>query len=217
MIMRLPNISCRDRESFFLERAAGKKTLHLGCADWPFTKERLQKKELLHCKLANSTQELFGVDIASEGVEILKSAGYQNLFILNPEKDLFENFQQKFEIIIAGEVLEHVGNPQTFLKSVSPVFDVGSRLLISVPNFASIKRFPRLLLKSEIVHPDHLFYFSYFTLKKLLNISGFEISEFFSYWGDNSYLGKIVNLLFKNSSFFQYYSDGFCATGVLKK
>jgi hypothetical protein len=35
--MKLPKISSCDRIEFILTRIQGKKVLHLGCADWPFT------------------------------------------------------------------------------------------------------------------------------------------------------------------------------------
>ena len=70
---------------------------------------------------------------------------------------------EKFEIIVAGEFIEHIENPLRFFRNMKQAFPV--ELIISTPNGSC---FANTLLGSigcEVQHPDHLNTFSF----KILN------------------------------------------------
>ena len=45
-----------NRERFIIDCCKDKKVLHLGCADWPYTEERIQDGSWLHEKISNVTK-----------------------------------------------------------------------------------------------------------------------------------------------------------------
>ena len=51
---RLPGCQRVRREEYILERAAGKRVLHVGACDSPYWKERLETDSLLHTKLSGA-------------------------------------------------------------------------------------------------------------------------------------------------------------------
>ncbi|OIP27500.1 hypothetical protein AUK22_05520 [bacterium CG2_30_54_10] len=215
--MKLPRIGWCDRKEFILSRSAGKKVLHLGCADWPYTEERLRSGALLHLALRRVAPQTTGLDVQPVGIELLRRAGIPDVHLGDAQKSLLELFPCPFEVLVAGEVLEHLPNPGVFLQSLAGVCSEDSSLLITVPNFACLKRFPRLLWRIELVHPDHVSYYSYSTLNRLLELTGFRIIEWMAYWGDNNFLSKLANPLFRRLPFLQYYADGFCISARLRE
>src|SRR5215471_743789 len=60
------------RESFLVERSAGKRVLHFGFLDAPFTAERYRSGALLHQRLATSALSVYGVDIGETALAVYR-------------------------------------------------------------------------------------------------------------------------------------------------
>lgn len=210
--MKLPKINTCDRVEFIMKYAKGKSVLHVGCTDTPFTEKKVKRGTLLHQRLSKIAGSLAGVDMSKEGIEIMRSAGISDLHVADATKLLSENLDQKFDVIVAGEILEHVTDVGFFLDSLKSVAHKDSFVIITTPNYASIKRIPRLLWRNEEVHPDHLYYFSYSTLIKLFEIKEYDAKEWCAYWRDVGTVSVMTNKLFRNIGFIQYFADGFCVS-----
>ena len=214
--MKVPRISPCDRVGFVLERIRDKKVLHIGCADWPWTENKVKSGALLHQKMAGVASKLVGVDLARAGVTIMQEAGIENLYVVNVEMSAYEYLQDKFDVVVVAEVLEHVHNAGNVLKSIKTVCHKKSVVIITTPNFAPIKRLPRLLWRNECVHPEHVCYYSFSTLSKLFVECGFEPVKWCVYWLDVGTISKVVNRMLRIIPFLQYYSDGFCVLCVVR-
>lgn len=171
-----------DRLEYILEACRGKRVLHLGCTDWPYTEAKLKSGTLLHGRLAAVTTSLVGIDADREGVACFHRLGFPETYVEN-----VENFGDSrvgggnYEIIVAGEIIEHLENPGLFLRSVQKLMGPSTELIVSTINAYCFFRFVYYLFGNEMVHPDHKFYFSPVVLKKLLTQCGFEISDFRHY------------------------------------
>ena len=168
-----PRFPLRDtkvvsRVSEVLRLCTGKKVLHLGCADMPYTLRR--GEDLLHRRLANVTRPdmLWGLDISVEGVRILCEQGFDQIILGDVEEMGSELREMDFDVVLAGEIIEHVGNVGLFLQSLASVMTEKTELVITTPNANSFKGFIHSMLRREKVHPDHNCYFSYRTLTQLL-------------------------------------------------
>ena len=85
------------------------------------------------------------------------------------------------ELVICGEVLEHLSNPGHFLKRLKKAYPVTT--IFTVPNaFTDIGR-NSLKTGIEQVNSDHTCYYSYTTLKELLDRHAYQIDEFYWYNG----------------------------------
>jgi len=213
--MKLPVVRQRDRIEFILQACTGKSVLHLGCADWPFTENRAKKDTFLHRMITKVSSNTVGVDINGRAIEIMKSYGIDNVIAIDAETSLNKSVGGTYDVIVAGEILEHVLNPGLLLESIKKVMRRDSILILTTPNFCPIKRIPRLLFRIEEVHPDHLYYFSYSTLSKLLQLSGYEIVDFYVHWWDVGIISKTVNKVFRRIPFLQYYADTLCVSARL--
>ena len=106
--------------------------------------------------------------------KLFKSTDYKGLELDSPNNrsfsyaDFFYDGQtfpfndEEFDSIISNQVLEHVDNPEIFLKEINRVLKKGGRLLISAP-----------FIWSEHEQPNDFLRFSSFGIKKLLEEKGF--------------------------------------------
>src|SRR5919106_5297133 len=121
--------------------SAGKKVLHLGCTNWPYTTEAIENDMLLHLHLAKIADDLYGFDFDQEGLDILESHGVKNLFRVDVEKLEEVPLDTKFDVIIAGEMIEHLNNPGIFLQGIKRFMNDETDLVITTVNAYSAFRF----------------------------------------------------------------------------
>jgi len=126
----------------FVKRVStGKRVLHLGCTNWPYTLEAIDAGTLLHKDLAEVSRELYGFDYDQEGIDVLTSKGYDNLYRADLENLDDVPLDLKFDVIIAGEIIEHLNNPGRFLNGIKRFMSPETQLVITTINAFSGMRF----------------------------------------------------------------------------
>ncbi len=176
----LPN-SLVDRERFILNACRGKSVLHLGCADFPYTEESIKSGTWLHAKLSDVAAKCLGVDLDAEAVTRLRTQhGIDNIVEGNAE-ELDKLNGEFFDVVLAGEIIEHLNNPGLFLDTARKVLKPDGELLITTTNAFCLRRFIRIPFNTESIHPDHLYYFSHTTLQTLTKRYGYLLKEAHSY------------------------------------
>ena len=118
-----------------------------------------------------------GIDIDEAGIERARLQGIRNIYYGDLEKLNDIDISDTFDVIAAGGVIEHLPNPGLFLTGVKRLFHDHTEMIIETPNVFSLHRFLLALGRMEYVHPDHVCYYSYTTLRNLLNMHGFVIKE----------------------------------------
>ena len=164
-----------NRSEELVRRCVGRRVLHLGCADFPFTDEL--DGQLLHAQLARVARELWGVDRSPEGVASLRTRGLTNILVGDVEKLDEVALSGEFDIIVAGELIEHLENPGRFLAAVRALMTPDTELLLTTPNASALRGIVHALCGREKVHHEHHYYFSYFTISQLLARAGLQTEE----------------------------------------
>ncbi|PIY95963.1 MAG: hypothetical protein COY66_05505 [Candidatus Kerfeldbacteria bacterium CG_4_10_14_0_8_um_filter_42_10] len=97
---------------------------------------------------------------------------------LQAKTDSFENYlpQNRFEIIIMSEFLEHAKDPKAVLKKARKMLRHNGLLILTVPNGLSLEESIRKVTASAAKNP-HLQFWSLFSLRSLMLSAGFEIAE----------------------------------------
>ena len=175
-----------QRVDFIKKICEGKRVLHLGCTNSPFTNESIKNDMLLHHDLKRVAKELYGFDYDAEGLEIFKRLGEKNIFWADLEKLDEVDLNETFDVIIAGEMIEHLSNPGLFLRGIKRFMNKDTKLVITTINAYSGMRFFIYGLRgrggaNEPVHPDHVAYYSYKTLNLVVEREKLKIKDFVFY------------------------------------
>jgi len=169
-----------------MNRCANKKVLHLGCANYPYTKESIDNEMLLHLDLEKTASELYGFDFDQAGLDILAKSGVKNLYRADLERLQEVSLDATFDVIVAGEMIEHLNNVGLFLDGIKRFMNADTLLLLTTVNAYCGMRFVWYGLRGkrgamEPVHPDHVAYYSYSTLSVLLQRYSLTVDEFLFY------------------------------------
>ncbi len=175
-----------ERVEFIMKMCEGKKVLHLGCTNSPFTNESIKNDMLLHQDLKKVAKELYGFDYDAEGLEIFERIGEKNIYWADLEKLDEVALDETFDVIIAGEMIEHLSNPGLFLRGIKRFMNKDTNLVITTINAYSGMRFFIYSLRgrggaNEPVHPDHVAYYSYRTLNLVIEREKLKIKDFVFY------------------------------------
>jgi SAM-dependent methyltransferase len=160
--------------------------LHLGCTNYPYTEDAIEKDMLLHFDLEKVAKRLSGFDYDQAGLDILTAHGSTNLYRADLERLDEVDCNDTFDVIIAGEMIEHLNNPGLFLNGIKRFMTPETRLMITTVNAYCALRVAVYALRgkggtNEPVHPDHVAYYSHSTLRLLLERHGLPVDDFMFY------------------------------------
>lgn len=125
-------------------------------------------------ELKNNNCDAYGIDPDINALKLAKKFNlkFKKAFI---EDNPFPS--QKFDYIIANQVLEHTNNPINFLKVIKSRLKDNGEILLSFPNTDSLTRY---LFKHNWLHwhiPYHLNFFNRKSVQILVNKSGLKIKS----------------------------------------
>ena len=106
---------------------------------------------------ARDDWQAFGVEVSRAAAEHVRTHGFE-VFLGELEQAKYPDGY--FDVVIASEVLEHVPDPQTLLRSIARVLRPGGLLWASTPNGRGISARLLGLGWSIVCPPDHLQLFS---------------------------------------------------------
>lgn len=216
--LRLARTAAVDRRSYILDACRGRRVLHLGCVDHPFVHERLASGDLLHVAIDAVADELWGIDLDRAGLDTLRAAGFANLYEADIERLDAAGVSGRFDVIVAGEIVEHLTSPGAFLRQVPRLLAPGGRLLVTVPSAQSIRLVANALRRVEVVHPDHKAYFSPHTLRELLASAGLAVVDLRPYWAkprrSPGLYAAYDHLLYATKLISPWLGEGLVATAV---
>lgn len=210
-----------EKEAFITRLCSQKLVLHLGCCRYPYCRESFSSGELFHLKLLKIAQECHGMDIDQPSLNFLAQQGIPHLFWGDVENLEPNQWEKHYDIIVAGEILEHLNNFGLFLSSIRHLMNPETLLVISVPNTPTLKGFLRALVGQEMVHHDHVCYFSETTLITLLHRFQYRIEKVMFYcaapYQQSGQFLKLSNrVVAKLCRFFPRLADGLIVVAKLR-
>lgn len=148
---------------------------HLGCADSPYTADLIAAGVLLHERLVK-VAAVTGFDVDAAALELLRARMPGERFVVADVTEAIPpDERRRYDLVLAGEVLEHVPDADSFLVGCGGLLAPGGRLCVSVPNACCPKIGLRSLAGRESVHPDHRVYYGPRTLERTLVGAGYEV------------------------------------------
>lgn len=160
------------RIEFILERVRGKSVLDVGCVDHDARKEG--NEQWLHSLICSEADTVIGLDIERDEVEKLVVKGYNIVYGDAETVDL----GQRFDVCVAGELIEHLGNPLKFLENMRHHLVPGGEIILTTPNPFYPKRLLEIVFSgTAAVHPQHTMWYCPQTLRTIMARAGFSDIE----------------------------------------
>ncbi len=193
----------RDRKLIYnrvvhiIQRAKDRKVLDIGVVE--HFSESASLSNWLHHHLAKAASSYLGIDILDTKVGQLRERGF------NVQRhDITESpLDQKFELIIVGDVVEHLSNPSALFNNTAAMLEKNGRLLILTPN----PWFINAILKNVFEgmpftdSADHVAWCDTGTLCELASRNGLALKHYYGVRADKS--GSLKSaLFFKMASLF---------------
>lgn len=183
MAHRLPPARLVDRVDFLTEAVRGRRAVHVGFVDSGCWEYHSQFDSWLHAHLDASASELVGLDLDGLGVAEARRRGFEAYEVDCSDSGAVSGLGlQPAEVIIAGEIIEHLDNSGSFLDGLHSLTRPGGQLVVTTPNSSGLMNAVSAALAGyEVNHPDHVTLYSCFTLCNLLERHGWTVREVATY------------------------------------
>jgi SAM-dependent methyltransferase len=128
----------------------------------------------LHEHIRQLNPSVVGVDLDAEGVELLQAGGYDVVCADVETMDL----GRRFDVIVAGEIIEHLPNPGRSLENLRKHLMPSGRLILTTCNPFCLKQLWKIWRYGVVqVHEEHTTWFDPRTLGRLLHLAGYEVER----------------------------------------
>lgn len=211
----LPRRRPVDRLEALVDAARGRRVVHVGFVD-----ELLERKRAegvwLHERLAAVATSLVGLDSSEEGIARARELGHEaHVVDAQSAEAVSELGLEPAEVLIAGEIVEHLDAPGPFLRAGLELVHANGLLVVTTPNAYRLLNLLTPLTGSELVHPDHTAWHSPRTLRTLLERSGWRVEEIGYYRAPQRRGTRTANVLRGATAALSrirpYWSDGLIA------
>ncbi len=152
----------------------GPNVLDVGCTGHELG---IDERYWLHGQLRRTFPRVVGIDISEENVARLQEQGFSELHVQSAEE--FQ-LSERFDTIVAGELIEHLANPGRFLDRARQHLEERGRLVLSTPYPFSLHYMLYAFYKypQTCQNPEHTCWFCPRTLKALGARHGFQLRHF---------------------------------------
>ena len=170
----------RRKEDWILRYVVDRRVLDLGCVNHDHRTS--DEKRWLHKLIRERAGTILGVDALEEDVKELQQKGF-NVICANVET---MQLDERFEVITAGDIIEHVSNAGEFVRRMTEHLDDEGVILISTPGPINLFRIVSMFLFGRIpVNPEHTAWYSPEVLAELVGRYNLELEQ--TVYIDDSY------------------------------
>ncbi len=168
-----------EREGTIEDLVRGKRVLHLGCigfADSSPDERNELFRQSLHFRLS-SIADVLGVDYAEDVVTKLHAADLgKNILVGNVEQLDDLEIPGTFDVVLAGDIIEHIDNPGLMLAGIKKYCTPDTELIVTTPNAFGILGNIRYAFGRFREAKEHVLSFNPYNLEQLLERHGFRIT-----------------------------------------
>src|SRR5580704_14520501 len=147
-----PTSSSAEITGFIGEYVRGKQVLDVGCVNHNL--ELAGDERWLHGQVVRNARSVLGMDILESEVAQLRQRGFDMICANAITTDLGD----KFETIVAGELIEHIEDPGAFLRNMRRHLTDDGELVLTTPNVFFGLHFVESMMRSpdEVWNPEHV-------------------------------------------------------------
>jgi 2-polyprenyl-3-methyl-5-hydroxy-6-metoxy-1,4-benzoquinol methylase len=160
-------------QDFLSQFVQNKTVLDVGCVDHSASVER--EEYWLHKHLARTARSIVGLDILESDVAELRRRGYKVMC----GDAITVSLNQTFDVVVAGEFIEHIDNPAAFVSNMARHLNEQGRLVMTTPHPFFFLHFLESIFSSaeRRWNPQHVAWYCPFTLENLLCRNNLEVES----------------------------------------
>ena len=174
------------RQNKILDYCKNKTVLDLGFVQ--HSQDSAYKSTWMHRKICEVADYVAGIDLLADKIETIT----ENLKTVSIKGDVTKldeiDLDEKFDVIVCGELIEHIDNPGAMLEGIKKFMHENSILIITTPNPWSYVRIKKLRIgnnEKNWLNPQHVCWYSFETLKNLLERHNYKEILYDYYFTDN--------------------------------
>lgn len=177
-VNRIPPSRLVDRIDEVRRLVRGRSVIDLGFVDEGQMSAKSGRGTWLHQVVRAESRTCIGIDADVRGVEHALELGFdaRAADVEDPEA-LADLGLEPAEVVLAGELVEHLDRPGRFLEAVKSITAPGGALVLTTPNAHALTNTLGALAGRELVNPDHVAWLSWRTLETLLSRHGWRLDE----------------------------------------
>ena len=138
--------------------------------------------DLLFLLKKNGYKNIIGVDYSKVAIKYAEKKGIKMIYANIEEPDFLKKVGGKYDVVLLGEVLEHIFDPKRVMSILKSLLTDNGTLIISVPNAGwfingfLLTFFPQFLRISPAFGVwTHVNQFTAYSIKNLLENNGFQV------------------------------------------
>lgn len=170
-----------DRIPFILERCRSKRVLDVGVVGNVYGRDGRRERFVvtgLHTDIRAVAAHAIGVDPSPAEMPVLIERHPEMDLRMGDVECLAETIPvEQVDLVVLGDVLEHLSNPGRALDSIAPFLAGGGQLLATCPNAYGGPNWLRFLLGHYRESPTHVTAHTKLTLANLFARHGYRIDE----------------------------------------
>lgn len=154
-----------------------KKVLDVGCAGHDLLDTRIYENTYRlwnHWFIYKTAKQTIGIDIEEKSIKAINDLGL-SAKVMDAEQIKFD---EKFDVVFAGELIEHLPNPGLFLKAAQKVLKPSGIIVLTTPNTFAVNKIIRVMQGMTNEPPensDHTMYFTPLRLDTLAKKCGLKL------------------------------------------
>ena len=163
------------KNDFVIEQCTGRSVLDLGCIDHSVETALALGDDWLHSRVRQVADHVVGVDLLADDAAALNELGF-DIRVANVEDfDLV----QTFDVVVAGDLIEHLSNIGLFLESVSRHMHDHSVFVVTTPNPYNLEQSMNGIFRNKtFVNGEHTVSIDPKAMYQLVERSPFVIVDF---------------------------------------
>lgn len=166
----------------------GCNVIHLGCTDHlSLIGHKIANDNWLHKVVTSAANKCIGIDNNKEAVDYVQKLGYKNVLYADILSDSIKEIDTKrWDYLLIAEVLEHLNEPIHFLSCIKKRYANIDKIIVTVPNAFSKNCFEFAQNNVENINTDHRFWFTPYTIIKVLHEAGYITEQLIMCGSENS-------------------------------
>jgi len=160
-----------NKDNHIIDLVKSKKILHLGCVGFADleTSDRVKlAKDSLHFRLTEIA-DTKGIDYSSEAIRYYQENNiFNNVLFGDVEKLDDVNIEDTFDVIVAGDILEHLSNPGLMLEGIKKFCKNHTDIIITTPHSFGLMNFIRFIFGKFVEGNEHVMTFNVQNIFNLL-------------------------------------------------